>query len=187
MNRPGFLEGVVVALTASLSGSLLYAVLVPTFPGGPILRLLIAGIALGYVIYLLQRSPERVGRITVLAAWSLAAGAIWLMGTPLVLYLALHLGLVWLIRSLYFYSSVLSALADLGLSGLSLAAAVWAAGHSHSLFLSIWCLFLVQALFAGIPASLQRNGGATPSREQDHFERAHRAAETALRKLSSIH
>ena len=69
----------------------------------------------------------------------------------------------------------------------SLAVAVWAAGHSHSLFLSIWCLFLVLALFAGIPASLQRSGGATPPREQDRFERAHHAAETALRKLSSIH
>ena len=188
MNRPTCLEGVVVALIASLLGSLLYAVLVPTFPGGPILRLLIAGIALGYVIYLLRRSPERVGRITVLAVWSLAAGAIWLMGPPLLLYLSLHLGLVWLIRSLYFYSSMLSALADLGLSGLSLAAAVWATSHSHSLFLSIWCLFLVQALFAAIPASMQRSGGATPAhQEQNRFERAHRAAETALRKHSSIH
>lgn len=188
MNRPSFLEGVLVALVASLLGSLLYAVLVPTLPGGLVLRLLITAIALGYVIYLLRRSPERVGRITVLAAWSLAAGAIWLTGTPLALYLALHLGLVWLIRSLYFYSSMLSALADLGLSGLSLAATIWAASHSQSLFLGIWCLFLVQALFAVIPASMQRNGGATPAHQgHDHFEDAYQAAETALRRLSSIH
>ncbi len=188
MNRPTFLEGVVVALVASLVGRLLYAVLVPTLPGGPVLRLLIAGIALGYVIYLLRRSPERVGRITVLAVWSLAAGVLWLMGPPLLLYLSLHLGLIWLIRSLYFYSSMLSALVDLGLSGLSLAATVWAASHSQSLFLSIWCLFLVQALFAVIPTSMQRNGGAAPAhQEHDRFERAHQAAETALRKLSSIH
>ena len=187
-NRPGFLEGVVVALAASLVGSLLYAVLVPPLPSGPVLRLLIAGIALGYVIYLLRRSPERVGRITVLAAWVLAAAVIWLMGTPLVLYLALHLGLVWLIRSLYFYSSVLCALADLGLSGLSLATALWAAGHTHSLFLGIWCLFLVQALFTAIPVNLQRRSGdATPTPEQDRFDHAHRAAETALRKLYSSH
>ena len=189
MSRPSFLEGVVVALVASLLGSLLYAVLVPTLPSGPVLRLLITGIALGYVIYLLRRSPERVGRITVLAVWSLAAAAIWLMGTPWLVYLSLHLGLVWLIRSLYFYSSMFSALADLGLSGLSLAATVWAASHSQSLFLSIWCLFLVQALFAVIPANMQRNSSTKPADrdEQDHFERAHHAAETALRKLSSIH
>jgi len=36
------------------------------------------------------------------------------------MYLLVHLGLIWLIRSLYFYSSVLSALADLGLGGLGL-------------------------------------------------------------------
>ncbi len=188
MSRPSFLEGVLVALVASLLGSLLYAVLVPTLPGDPVLRLLITGIALGYIIYLLRHSPERVGRITVLAVWSLAVGAIWSLGPPLLLYLSLHLGLVWLIRSLYFYSSMLSALVDLGLSGLSLAATVWAASHSQSLFLSIWCLFLVQALFAVIPASMQRNGGATPAhQEHDRFEHAHQAAETALRKLSSIH
>ncbi len=188
MKRPNFLDGVLVALVASLLGTLLYSVLVPTWPGGPVLRLLITAIALGYVIYLLRRSPERVGRVTVLAVWGLAAGVIWSLGPPLLLYLSLHLGLVWLIRSLYFYSSMLSALADLGLSGLSLAATVWAASHSQSLFLSIWCLFLVQALFAVIPASMPRNGGKTPThQEHDRFERAHQAAETALRKLSSIH
>lgn len=187
MNRPTFLEGVVVALAASVVGGLSYAVLVPALAGAPVLRLLIAGIALGYVIYLLRRSPERVGRITALAAWCLAAGAIWSMDPPLLPYLSLHLGLVWLVRSLYFYSSMLSALADLGLSGLSLAAAVWATSHSHSLFLGIWSLFLVQALFAAIPAGTRRNGGVTAHREQDRFERAHRAAEASLRKLSSIH
>lgn len=186
-NRPTFLDGVVVALAAGLLGSLAYAVLVPALPSGPVLRLLVAGIALGYLFYLLRRSPERVGRISVVAAWGLAAAAIWLLKLPLPLYLTLHLGLVWLVRSLYFYSSVLSALADLGLSGLSLAAALWAAGHSHSLFLGIWSLFLVQALFAFIPASLQRGNAAAPAPERDRFERAHRAAESALRKLSTIH
>ena len=185
-NRPTFLEGVVVALAASLAGSLLYAVLVPALAGGPVLRLLVAGIALGYLLYLLRRSRERVGRVTVVAAWAVAATVIWLLDLPLLLYLALHLVLIWLARSLYFYSSVLPALADLVLSGLSLAAALWAAGHSHSLFLAIWSLFLVQALFAFIPATLQRSGGDSTDPEPDRFDLAHRAAQTALRKLSSI-
>ena len=185
MSRPTFIEGVVVALAASLCGSLIYTVLTPAFGSGPVLRLLAAGIALVYILYLLRRSPERVGRVTVVATWALATTTIWLLELPLLFYLALHLGLIWLVRSLYFYSGVLPALADLGLSGLSLAAAQWAADHSHSLFLAIWSLFLVQALFAFIPSTLQRSNPATPPPEPDRFDRAHRAARTALRRLSS--
>jgi hypothetical protein len=83
---------------------------------------------------------------------------------------------------------MVAALIDLGLSGLSLAAAIWAAHQSGSVFLTVWCFFLVQALFVHIPTHIGRRG------EPDHedlegahrFERAHHAAESALRKLSSI-
>jgi hypothetical protein len=189
MKQPGFFEGVVVALVASVAGSVLYAALTTQFNGGAVLRLLIAGIALGYIIYLFSRSRERIGRLTTLGAWILAAGAAWWLAPSLLLYLLVHLGLIWLVRALYFYSSVLSALADLGLCGLGLAAAVWAGIHTSSLFLSIWCFFLVQALFVSIPASLVRKASCrqlAPGRE-DRFHRAHRAAESALRRLSSIH
>jgi len=183
--RPTFIEGVIVALAASLSGSLVYAVLAPLFGSGPVLRLLIAAIAFGYLLYLLRRSPERVGRITLVTLWGLAAAGAWLLELPLLYYLALHLGLIWLTRSLYFYSSLVSALADLGLTAFSLAAGLWAASHSHSLFLGIWSLFLVQALFSFIPTTLQ-SSGTSPAPEPDRFDRAHRAAEAALRKLSSV-
>jgi hypothetical protein len=126
MKRPTFLEGVGVAIAASLAGSVLYTAMDVVFPGGPVLRLLIAGIGLAYVIYLLSRSPEHVGRITATAAWALVAGVLWFTEPPLLPYVFMHLGAIWLIRSLYFYSSALSALADLGLNGLSLAAAIWA-------------------------------------------------------------
>ena len=101
----------------------------------------------------------------------------------------LHIGLIWLVRSLYFYASVVSALTDLGLSGLALAAAVWAVTHTGSLFLAIWCFFLVQALFVAIPHALSGKAapGIQPAADRDdRFERAHRAAEAAVRKLSSI-
>jgi hypothetical protein len=187
MKQPTFFEGVVVALVASLAGGVLYTALTSLFPGGAVLRLLIAGLALGYIIYLFSRSRERIGRLTALGFWTLAAGAAWWLVPSLSLYLLVHLGLVWLIRSLYFYSSVLSALADLGLGGLGLAAAVWASLHTGSLFPGIWCFFLLQALFVAIPASLERKASRrqpAPDRE-DRFRRAHRAAEAAVRKLSS--
>ena len=42
MSRPTFIEGVVVALAASLCGSLIHSALTPAFGSGPVLRLLAA-------------------------------------------------------------------------------------------------------------------------------------------------
>lgn len=189
MSRPTFLEGVAVALGTSVVGTALFSVLTTMFDGGGVLRLLIAGISLGYVLYLLSRSRARVGRITAVGLWAIVAALSWYSSPPLLLYLLVHMGLVWLIRSLYFYSSVLSALGDLGLTGLSLAAGIWAVTQTGSLFLSIWCFFLVQALFVGIPTRVKGTTGQIHP-EQDHedrFERAHSAAQAALRKFSSVH
>ncbi len=189
MKQPTFLEGVAVALAVSITGSVLYTAIDTVFPGVPVLRLLIAGIGLAYVVYLLSRSPERVGRVTATAAWLLIAGVLWFTHPPLLLYVCMHLAAIWLIRSLYFYSSALSALADLGLNGLGLAACIWAITHTGSVLLAIWCFFLVQALFVAIPKSLQRKP-VTALAGHDHadrFQHAYHAAENAVRKLSSSH
>lgn len=188
MKQPTYMEGVAVALAASVLGSVLYTTLTTVFASDWVMRLLIAGIGFGYVVYLLGRSGEHVGRIVTLAAWALVAGALWLIAPSLPIYVVTHVGLVWFIRSLYFHSSMVAALIDLGLSGLSLAAAIWAAHQSGSVFLTLWCFFLVQALFVYIPTRISRR--AEPDHEDlegaHRFERAHHAAETALRKLSSI-
>ncbi len=188
MKRPTFLEGVGIALVASLGGSILFTSLSPMLGSLSLVKLIIAGLGLFYTLYLFSRSPERLGRVVVFTAWSLSALVIWFINPPLTLYLLLHIGLIWLIRSLYFYSSILASLADLGLSGLSLAASVWAAVHTESILLSIWCFFLLQALFTAIPTNMKKRT-AENSTEQppiDRFQQAEQAAETALRRLSSI-
>lgn len=189
MKQPTFLEGVSVALALSLAGSILYTAMDTVHPGGPVLRLLIAGMGLAYVVYLLNRSPERVGRISAAAAWLLVAGLLWFTEPPLLLYMCMHLGAIWLVRSLYFYSSALSALADMGLNGLGLAASIWAVTRTGSVFLGIWCFFLVQALFVAIPERISRNTGATAAGQgsEDRFLHAYRVAEAAVRKLSTNH
>lgn len=189
MKRPTFLEGVAVALAAGIVGSILFTVLTAVFSEAHTLRLLIAGVSVAYVVYLLGRSREHIGRITALTLWAVVAGATWLMDPPLMIYMLVHLGLIWIIRSLYFYASVVSALADLGLSGLGLASAVWAASQSGSLFLSIWCFFLVQAVFVAIPTCMQQKGPPiqTDRHTQDRFQDAYRCAEASVRALSSIH
>jgi hypothetical protein len=186
MKQPTFLEGVAVALAASLTGSVLYSTVDLLFPGVPVVRLLIAGLGLAYLVYLLSRSTERIGRVTAAAAWLLLAGILWFTHPPLLLYACVHLGVLWLIRSLYFYSSALSALADLGLSGLGLAAASTALARTGSVWLGIWSFFLVQALFVFIPKSIRHSSG-TARTGTDRFQHAYRAAESAVRKLSSSH
>ncbi len=188
MKQPTFLEGVALALAASVAGSLLYSVLTSIFPAGPVLRALIAALGLVYVLYLLKRSRERVGRVSAVTLWLLAAVTTWWLAPSLGVYVLVHLALVWLIRSLYFYSSVLCALADLGLQGLSLAAAIWAVSQTGSLLLSLWCFFLTQSLFVAIPTSLRRPArpGQSSQAEVDRFQEAERIAQAALRKLSSV-
>jgi len=188
MKRPGIMEGVVLALGVSGIASVLFTVLGPVFGGAAVLRLLIAASSLAYVIYLLGRSRERVGRVTTFAAWAVVALALWWFEPPLLLYVLIHVGLIWLVRSLYFHASVLSALADLGLNGLGIVVGIWATLQAGSLFLSLWCFFLVQALFVGIPKQIGRK---PPDRQpgpddEDHFQHAYRAAEGALRKLTSV-
>lgn len=188
MKNPTFFQGVAVALVASLIGSILFTALTPMFASAAVLRLLIASISFGYIVYLLGRSRSQVGRVTIVVIWALLAGASLFLAPPLPLYLLVHVVAIWLIRSLYFYSSLLCALTDLGLSALSLSTAVWAFVHTGSLFLGIWCFFLVQALFVAIPDRI--NGkpvGADPEHvSEDRFEQAHRSAQAAVRKLSSI-
>jgi hypothetical protein len=184
MNRPTFLEGVGVALTASIAGAAAYTTLSALTGGIGTLRPVIAGLALGYLIYLLVRTPVRVGRVTAFLAWCLAAVGLWLAAPPLVLYLLLHVGMLWLIRTLFFNSSLVSALADLALALLALAAGIWALVQTGSLLLGIWCFFLVQAGFVAIPPGpAARHPGRRPYQE-DAFEHAHRIAEAALRKHS---
>jgi hypothetical protein len=187
MKPPSFFEGVALALALSLIGSLFYGAMILHLPAGGVPRLLIAGLSLAYLVYLLSRGRERIGRLTTLALWIAMAGGVWLWSPPLSLYVLAHVGAIWLVRSLYFQTGLASALADLALNGLALAAAVWALAHSRSLFLGLWCFFLAQALFVVIPGLIRPPGDDSHSRpdSEDRFQHAHRAAETALRRLSS--
>lgn len=183
---PTFLEGAVVALIAAFIGALAYGAFTLVLSGPVTLRLVVAGLGLGYLLYLLGRSRERIGRVTSLSLWLTTTVLLWVLSPSLSLYLLVHMAMIWVARSLYFHQGPLAALADLGLIGLGLLAALGAYLHTGSLFLSLWCLFLVQALFVFIPL---RGGVASmdPGNDEEHFRRAYRTAEAAVQRLSSIH
>ncbi len=183
-SSPSLAAGLGAAFVFSACGAALLAALSPWLGGAAALRAVVALLGFAYAVYVIARSGERVGRLTTLACWLVVAVAAWLAGLPLVGYVLLHVGLAWLVRSLYRYSGLLAALADLGLSLLGAAFAVWAAQRSGSAWLALWCFFLVQAFHALIPPALAR-GRMAPDAADDGFARAHRAAEAAVRRLSS--
>jgi hypothetical protein len=181
--------GVLVALVLGIAGSVGFGTLSVVLGTLIALKVVIAVLGLGYVLWLFSRSRERIGRVTLLAVWGIAAAASWAFVPTLALYFAVHVGLVWLVRSLYFYSGVLPAVMDLGLSAFSAGVAVWAAGRSGSPFIAIWCFFLVQALAAAIPTRIRGRAdaeGAAPP-ESDAFRRAQRMAEAAVGRLAARH
>ena len=185
MKRPGFLHGVIVAAVFGFFASAVVATLTPFIGFGSVIRLVVPALGLAYLLYLMSRSKERLGRVTTLTLWSALAVVTWWLAPPLPLYLLIHIAAVWLVRSLYFYSGVIPALMDLGLNALSISAAVWAITRSGSVFLATWCFFLVQALFVVIPPTIK--GKAMPERstalDSENFERARRQADAALRQL----
>lgn len=186
MKRPNFLEGVAVALIVSVVGSALAWGLAPLIGRNGAKLLLITGIGLVYLVYLLVRSEVRVGRITTVAIWIALTGLAWIAGMPLLLLLLLQLGFIWLVRSLYFYSSPLAGLLDLGLISVGSITALWAIFYTGSLFLGLWTFFLTQALFIAIPSSWRADSSSSQTTEKDSFARAYRSAEAAVRKLSAI-
>lgn len=180
---PRFGRGIGAAFGLSIGGAAVLAALTPWLGAGFALRFVVAVLGFAYVLYAIAASGERVGRFAALVCWLVAACGLWLVGLPLAGYVLAHVGLVWLVRSLYYYSGLLPALADLGVSLLGAAFGAWAAQRSGSAWLALWCFFLVQALHVLIPRSLTQSPAMGAG--DDAFARAQRAAEAAVRRLSS--
>ena len=186
MKTTTIFDGDLVALISSFIGSAAYYILSSLFADNIVMRVLISGLSTAYILYLLSRSNERIGRITVIVAWSVITIVAWILWPPAPLFILINLASIWLIRSLYFYSSLFSSLADLGLNVFSIAAAFWAASHTGSLFLTLWCFFLTQALFVLIPSSMKPTATkASTVNQKADFQHAYRAAESAVQKLSN--
>lgn len=182
-----FIEGILVAFIVSLTGSVAYLTFSFLLSEDFAVRLLITGLSFLYMLYLLGRSHESIGRPTVVLLWSAMSIILWLLWPPLSLYLIFQLLSIWLIRSIYFYSSLLSVVADLGLTAVSVAIAFWAASHTGSLFLTLWCFFLTQALFVAVPARINSRPGNNKQNMETEadFQRSYRVAEAAVSKLST--
>lgn len=185
MKKATFMEGVGIALISSIAVASLFTVMSSLFIGGSLFNLLIAALSFIYILYLLIRSKERVGRVSVIVIWFAITLTSLLFISSIMFYVAIQLFMIWLIRSLYFYNSVFSALLDLAMTGMSLVVAMWALSVSGSLFLTFWSFFLVQALFVYIPKNFasKKDPESSHQIDGDKFEYAYHAAEVAVGKL----
>ena len=183
MKRPTFGHGVVVAFVFALVGAVTFSSLTLLLSPAVLLKALITVLGGLYVATLLARSKAKTGRITTVALWLGSALGVWIFVPGLTLFLIAHLTMVWLIRSLNFHTSVLSALLDLALCALSGLAAIAVARHSHSIFLTVWSLFLIQALFVAIPSLAKTRRHPPTDNPEFRFKRALRSAEAAIRRM----
>jgi hypothetical protein len=184
-DRPSLTHGIVVAALLAVAGGAMFAALTVWFTPHVALRWVATLLAGSYGLYLLSNTTQRTGRIVAVFCWCAGAIGIATFVNSLALFLIAHTAMIWLLRSLYFHNSIVAALADLGLSALALAVAVWAAMSSASVWLALWCLFLTQALFVLLPRkhpeSSVHDGG-----NNSEFERARRSADAALRRLVAM-
>ena len=186
MKTATFFEGVFIALIIGFISSVLLFTLSSFFPTNILIRGLISGISIAYIVYLLSRSNERLGRIIVMTILLISISTLWFAWPPITFFIFGHMTIIWLVRSLYFYSSLVSSLTDLALNFSSLFIAFAVANHTDSIFLTLWCFFLMQALFVLIPKSIQKpNSHSSISLNNDEeFQHSFQAAQAAFQQLS---
>lgn len=155
-NRPSFFREVGFSLVLCLVAAAATAALSFVLPNYLVVRAVIAALGLAYVMHTIAGSQEKTGRIVTLVVWFVAASLAWFGNFGLPAYLAFHVTLIWLTRSLYLYSSLVEPTLDFGLTMLAVCFAAWAAIRTDSLFLSSWCFFLIQALHVAIPGVTSR-------------------------------
>lgn len=191
MAKTSLMQGMLIALILSV-------VSIPLMLGLTVLGLgmanqvLMAILAGVYLAYMLAQSTSRVGRATlsVVSVAVLVGACFWGASTWLVMLLAV--GLIWLVRSLLNYASLVPVIMDGLLCVVSVGCAVGALIVTGNVFLTVWSFFLPQALCVFIPRRLKRSGRwcasmrakAKQEANADKFARAHRAAEEAIRCLA---
>ncbi len=186
MNRPGFLQGALLALGLALAGGAVWYGATLFAAGATVAEATVVLLSGIYVVYLLAQSRQSVGRLVTTAAWAAFSAVVWFAEPDLLALVLAHTVFISIIRALYFHANLLGAAADLGLSVLAAGFAAWAGVHSGSVPLAVWCFFLTHAAFVFIPDT-----GVFGNREEhvpDHcgaaFDRAYRAGRSAARQLS---
>ena len=186
MSAPGFWRQAGFGFLLSACGAILFAALGSFVGHAALLRFLVAGLGALYLALLLHDLRARIGVVVTIACWLAVTLLLFALQPGLWAWLLAQVAMIWLVRCLYRYDSLGSAVADAALSGFAVATAIATAGYTRSMFLTLWSFFLVQSLFVFIPGTrTSATGAAAASDPEDAFGHAHRNAETALRRLAT--
>jgi len=186
MNGLTFTRGVLLALGFAFLSSVAFTVIGPGYPFHTILFLLIPGLSFVYLLSIGKYRHRKSGWTSCLVLWCVFALALWTLAPYWVDFVLLHAVVLSAIRSMFFQKSLLAVLMDFALTVLAVCTSFWAASHTGSIFLSVWCFFLVQAAFVSIPAwASLKSVHISPNSNSKAFDAAHRKAEEALRKIST--
>jgi hypothetical protein len=183
MNGRGFWRQAGLGLLASVAGMVVFHIVAPLLGSGAALRATVAALAAAGAIAMLLDRGHRAGRCVAFAAWLAVLAALFVFDPNLWLWAALPVFALWLMRSLFRYQRLWQAGADALIALFALATAWLTLRHSHSVFLALWCFFLVQALTSLVPQARP----ATPPPAGDRYDQAQRNAEAALRRLATPH
>lgn len=187
MKKPSILNGIVVAFILTvvmIPCAMILHVFIHPYIVAKLKITILSGI---YGFYLILRREARVGRLTLGVGLTAALVLGMLLKLSFYEHLLISLGLIWVVRSLLNYRSIISVALDGALLVLGLGCSMWAFFISGSFLSAIWCFFLTQALFTLIPRKFQgENKAATFSihnvtdRNADRFSRAYAVAEKAI-------
>ena len=186
MKDLSFMRGVVIALGFAFVSSVAFIVIAPGMSFYWFVFLLVPILCFAYLLSIGQYRFRKAGWVSSLVLWCVFAGLLWLLSPSLVDYLLLHVVALSLMRTLFFHKNLLAMLLDFALSLFALGTSFWAMSHTGSLFLAVWCFFLVQAAFIAIPGcttATSSRSAATSNSQQ--FDVALRKAEEALRKVAT--
>lgn len=148
--------------------------------------LLVPSLSFVYLLCIGQYRVRKSGWISSLSIWCVFTFLLWLLSPSLTDYALLHVAAVSVMRGLFFHKNFASVLMDFTLSLFALGAAFWAVSHTGSIFLSVWCFFLVQAAFVLLPGfSREASTDTDATANSQQFDMALRKAEEALRKVAN--
>lgn len=176
-----FFSSVMVALLLSTLGVVVITALQPWIGRGDASRLMLLLVSLGYLGFLLHQCRPRFGLSLMIGGWLLCAALLVLFNPPLMMWLAVLVAILWLVRSALRYQQLYQAGLDGLLNLFATGCAISILLFTHSLWLSLWSYFLSLAFSAAIPARPLKRSNSEPV--TDAFEEAKACAESALRRL----
>lgn len=186
MKNETLLRGIGLSIILTLAAVPTYSVFIELFDKIFATKLVIVLLAIAYISQLIFGGPKRSGRIVLFTFCVLGFTAALLSKSSVFLLLVVATGLIWSIRSLFRYQSIVCSGIDFALNGLSLGFGLWGFTATGSMIVAIWCFFLAQALSVLIPRRLRpiKNSDRVTS-HPDRFSRAQSTAESAIQTMES--